>query len=82
MSKIQLFENISEIGAGTRGSSLGVEALKIAAFNSNSMFFKKFKTNKILNKNEAKFFISDCCIPHSWKTVEYWNNKLYLKMIT
>ena len=31
--------------------------------------------------DDAKFFISDCCIPHSWKTVEYWNNKLYLKMI-
>ena len=31
--------------------------------------------------DDAKFFISDCCIPHSWKTVEYWNNKLYMKMI-
>ena len=31
--------------------------------------------------DDAKFFISDCTIPHSWKTVEYWNNKLYLKMI-
>tara|TARA_B100001287_G_scaffold275947_1_gene285143 strand:+ start:15890 stop:16846 length:957 start_codon:yes stop_codon:yes gene_type:complete len=52
MSKIQLFENSSEIGAGTRGSSLGIEALKIAAFNSNSRFFKKFKSHKILNKND------------------------------
>ena len=30
--------------------------------------------------DDTKFFISDCCIPHSWRTVEYWNNKLYLKI--
>ena len=52
MSKIQLFENTSEIGAGTRGSSLGVEALKIAALNSNSKFFKKFNCSTILNNND------------------------------
>jgi arginase len=52
MSKIQLFENSSEIGAGTRGSSMGIEALKIAAYNSNSEFFKKFKSKQILNQNE------------------------------
>jgi arginase len=51
MSKIQLFENNSEIGAGTRGSSLGVDGLKIAAFNSNSSFFKKFKSKVIPSKN-------------------------------
>tara|TARA_Y100001933_G_scaffold152912_1_gene151287 strand:- start:878 stop:1834 length:957 start_codon:yes stop_codon:yes gene_type:complete len=53
MSKIQLFENNSEIGAGTRGSSLGVEGLKIAAFNSNSSFFKKFKSKVIPTKNHV-----------------------------
>ena len=30
--------------------------------------------------DDAKFFISDCCIPHSWRTVEYWNNKLYTEL--
>ena len=53
MSKIQLFENNSEIGAGTRGSSLGIEALKIAAYNSKSNFFKKFYSKIIPTKNNA-----------------------------
>ena len=53
MSKIQLFENNSEIGAGTRGSSLGIEALKIAAYNSKSNFFKKFDSKIIPTKNNA-----------------------------
>ena len=49
MSKIQLFENTSEIGAGTRGSSLGVEALKIAALNSNSTGRKNLWSTSNLN---------------------------------
>ena len=52
MSKIQLFENNSEIGAGTRGSSLGNKALRIAAYNSKSNFFKKFYPQLILDKND------------------------------
>ena len=40
MSKTKLIENISEIGAGTRGSSLGIEALKIADFNLELGFLK------------------------------------------
>ena len=39
MSRVVLIENNSEIGAGTRGASLGVDALRIAAFNSKSDFF-------------------------------------------
>ena len=53
MSKIQLFENNSEIGAGTRGASLGIDALKIAAYNSNSNFFKKFDSKIIPTKNNT-----------------------------
>ena len=36
---LQLIEVTSELGAGTRGASLGVGALKVAAFNSGSSFF-------------------------------------------
>ena len=35
---IRLIENKSEIGAGTRGASLGIDALKIAAHDFNSKF--------------------------------------------
>lgn len=39
MPKIQLIEVKSEIGAGTRGASLGVDAMKIAALESENSFF-------------------------------------------
>ena len=54
MSKTKLIENISEIGAGTRGSSLGIDALKIADFNLELGFFKRFnQSNKIIDNNDS-----------------------------
>ncbi len=41
MSKVRIIENRSEIGAGTRGASLGVDAIKIAALNNKSDYFSK-----------------------------------------
>jgi arginase len=38
MKNIKLIEVPSEIGAGTRGASLGVEAIKIAALDFMSIF--------------------------------------------
>ncbi len=55
MSRIVLIENNSEIGAGTRGSSLGVDALRIAAFNSKSRYFKDHQIEKIENENDRLF---------------------------
>lgn len=48
---IKLVEVKSEIGAGTRGSSMGVDAIKIAALDFGSPFFKKFKSIEIPNEN-------------------------------
>ncbi|MBS1647386.1 MAG: arginase [Bacteroidetes bacterium] len=48
---IKIIEVKSEIGAGTRGASLGVDAIKIAALDFGSNFFKKFKTVEIKNEN-------------------------------
>lgn len=48
---IKIIEVKSEIGAGTRGSSLGVDAIKIAALDFGSNFFKKFKTVEIKSEN-------------------------------
>ncbi len=48
---IKLIEVKSEIGAGTRGSSMGVDAIKIAALDFGSTFFKKFKSIEIQNEN-------------------------------
>lgn len=52
MKRIVLVENKSEIGAGTRGASLGIDAVKIAALNSKSDYFKKAKIVKIENEND------------------------------
>ncbi len=49
---IKLIEIKSEIGAGTRGSSMGVDAIKIAALDFGSNFFKKFKSVEVQNENQ------------------------------
>ncbi len=52
MTKIlKIIEVKSEIGAGTRGASLGVDAIKIAALDYGSRFFKKHKTVEVPNEN-------------------------------
>ncbi len=48
---IKLIEVKSEIGAGTRGASMGVDAIKIAALDFGSPFFKKFKSVEVKNEN-------------------------------
>lgn len=52
---IKLIGNISELGAGTRGASLCVEALKIASFNKNSEYFSEYPISVIKNENELLF---------------------------
>lgn len=48
---IKVIEVKSEIGAGTRGCSLGVDAIKIAALDFGSNYFKKFKSVEIKTEN-------------------------------
>ncbi len=48
---IRIVEVKSEIGAGTRGSSMGIDAIKIAALDFGSPFFKKFKNVEIPTEN-------------------------------
>ena len=55
MKNIKLIEVASEIGAGTRGASLGVEAIKIAALDYMSNFFVHFPSEKIESENHLLF---------------------------
>lgn len=55
MKEIKLIEVKSEIGAGTRGASLGVEAMKIASLDLNSDFFKQYESIEVENVNELLF---------------------------
>jgi arginase len=48
---IRIIELRSEIGAGTRGASMGVDAIKIAALDFGSPFFKRYKPTEVPNEN-------------------------------
>lgn len=55
MKELKIIEVKSEIGAGTRGASLGVEAIKIASLDLNSGFFKQYESVEVENVNELLF---------------------------
>ena len=55
MKNIKLIEVPSEIGAGTRGASLGIDAIKIAALDFMSNFFVHFPSEKIPTENNLLF---------------------------
>lgn len=51
MRKIKLVEVRSEIAAGTRGASLGIDALKIASLDKTSDFFTRFDPINVQDAN-------------------------------
>lgn len=55
MRTVKLIEIKSELGAGTRGASLGVDAIKIAAMDFGSLYFKKIKSVEIPTENEELY---------------------------
>jgi arginase len=55
MKNIKLIEVPSEIGAGTRGASLGVEAVKVAALDFMSNFFIHFPSEKVPSENHLLY---------------------------
>ncbi len=52
MKSIEFIETPSELGAGTRGASLGVEALKVSARNKESNLFAKYKSRQLSHRNK------------------------------
>ena len=55
MKNIKLIEVPSEIGAGSRGASMGVDAIKIAALDFMSNFFIQFPSEKIETENHLLY---------------------------
>lgn len=55
MRNIKIIEVKSEIGAGTRGASLGVDALKIAALDFMSNFFVNFPVEEVQTENQLLY---------------------------
>ena len=54
-SRLHLIEVKSELGAGTRGASLGVDAVKIAAHDFASRFFHKMPRTEVPNRNDLLY---------------------------
>jgi arginase len=50
---IKLIKNRSDIGAGTRGSDLGIDAIEIAAINKKSDYFNLFPFEDVKTHNES-----------------------------
>ena len=50
---IKLIKNRSDIGAGTRGSDLGIDAIEVAAINQNSNYFNSFEFEDVKTHNES-----------------------------
>ncbi|MBK9525987.1 MAG: arginase [Bacteroidetes bacterium] len=55
MKKIRFVEVKSEVGAGTRGASMGPDAIKIAAFDYGSNLFKKIESVEVQTENQSLF---------------------------
>lgn len=55
LEDIKIIAVKSEIAAGTRGASLGVDALKIASLNMGSNYFTRFDSEEVDNVNEILF---------------------------
>ncbi len=53
MDNIKIIKNRSDIGAGTRGSDMGVDAMEIAAINKSSDYFSRFEFDDLVTKNES-----------------------------
>ena len=56
---IQIISSMSELGAGKRGASLGMEAIRIASFASDPGFFSKYVIAPVDNVNHLLYSYSD-----------------------
>jgi arginase len=55
MRKIRLVEVKSELAAGTRGASLGIDAMKVASLGKHSNFFTRFEPVRVKTENSLLF---------------------------
>lgn len=53
INNIRIIKNRSDIGAGTRGADMGIDAMEIAAINSGNDFFNKAPFIDVKTHNET-----------------------------
>lgn len=64
-NSIHFIETSSELGAGTRGASLGVQALKTAALNAKSTLFGQFPFTTVPNENHRLHDVNPSSYPYA-----------------
>lgn len=52
---LEIIKNRSDLGAGTRGADLGIDAMEIAAINKGSDFFHKYPFVDVKTRNETVY---------------------------
>ena len=52
-NSIKIIKNRSDIGAGTRGSDMGVDAIEIAAINKENSYFDQYEYVDVATENES-----------------------------
>lgn len=52
---VEIIKNRSDIGAGTRGADLGIDAIEIAAINKGSDFFRRYPFVDVRTRNESVY---------------------------
>ena len=55
---IKVIKNRSDIGAGTRGSDLGIDAIEVAAINRGDDFFNRYDYLDVETTNESVYTLS------------------------
>ena len=55
MKRIKLLEVRSELGAGTRGAGMGIDALRVACLNKGSDYFRRFNAVVVPDLNHVLF---------------------------
>ena len=53
INQIKIIKNRSDIGAGTRGADMGIDAIEIAAINQNNDFFTRHPSTDVETHNES-----------------------------
>ena len=52
-NSIKIIKNRSDIGAGTRGSDMGIDAIEIAAINKTNDYFGQYEFVDVVTENES-----------------------------
>lgn len=53
--KVKIIKNRSDIGAGTRGADMGIDAIEIAAINQGNDFFNRYEHEDLETDNESVY---------------------------